>query len=83
MTLPDRIRTLHRDWRIRIRHDDPTAEAQVVKAEALIDRLDKGLATNQTYLDLATPTAAQTTAHVKALTRQVSAMIRLQRRTLG
>lgn len=45
-------------------------------------KLDTALANNATYLALASPTAAQTTAQVKALTRQVSALIRLERRNL-
>lgn len=35
------------------------------------------LATNRTYIGLATPTAGQTTAQVKALSRQNNALIRL------
>lgn len=35
------------------------------------------LAGNKTYAALATPTAAQTTAQVKALSRQVNGVIRL------
>jgi len=42
------------------------------------DRLRTALAGNATYLAIATPTAAQTTAQAKALTRQVSALIRHQ-----
>lgn len=35
------------------------------------------LATNKAYVALAAPTAAQTTAHVKALSRQQNGIIRL------
>lgn len=39
------------------------------------------LAANATYLNLASPTTAQNTAQIKALTRQVTALIRLIRAT--
>lgn len=40
-------------------------------------RTGVALQTNAAYLALATPTAAQTTTQVKALTRQVSGLLRL------
>jgi hypothetical protein len=48
-----------------------------VNADALRQAAADALATNRTYVGLATPTAAQTTAQVKALSRQVNALIRL------
>lgn len=49
---------------------------------AIRDRLAQAIAGNVTYLGLATPTAAQTTTQVKALTRQIDALIRLANRQL-
>lgn len=48
------------------------------RAQQLEARIDTALAANSTYLALATPTAAQTTAQTKALTRQVQALLRLR-----
>lgn len=48
----------------------------------LLDRAAQALTVNRAFLDLASPTNAQTLAQVKALTRQVSALIRLQLRAL-
>jgi len=53
---------------------DPTE----VNRLTIEDRLRQALTNNATYLAIATPTAAQTTAQAKALTRQVSALIRHQ-----
>lgn len=51
-------------------------------AAALLAKADAALATNATFRALASPTNAQTLAQVKALTRQVSALLRLARRDL-
>lgn len=53
--------------------DDPV---QVNRA-TLVDRATQALATNATFLALASPTNAQTLAQVRSLTRQTSALIRL------
>lgn len=51
----------------------------VVVADTLGDRLDAALDGLRSYLGLATPTAAQTTAAVRLLCRVGVASIRLQR----
>lgn len=43
----------------------------------LIDKLTKNMAQNKTYLDLASPTAAQQTNQLARLTRECNALIRL------
>ena len=55
---------------------DPT----VTNRATLTTAATNALASNITYIALASPTAAQQTAQVKALTRQVDALIKL---TLG
>lgn len=64
---------------------DLAAAIEQVKRERVRDgnertlhnRARNALATNATYLALASPTNAQTAAQVRALTRQVTALIRL------
>ena len=58
--------------------DTLAAQTQDTNRGTIEDRLRQALAGNATYLAIATPTAAQTTAQAKALTRQVSALIRHQ-----
>lgn len=43
----------------------------------LLSRLRQALATNQTFIAIASPTTAQVTAQAKALSRQVDALIRI------
>ena len=50
---------------------------ELVNADAIRATALNALAANRTYVALATPTAAQTTAQVKALTRQMNGVIRL------
>jgi hypothetical protein len=50
------------------------AEAVLI---VLRQRLRTGIGTNRDYLALSTPTAAQTTAQVAALSRQVTALSRV------
>lgn len=54
------------------------AEAQVAANRGTLeDRARKALSGNRDFLALAAPTNAQTLAHVKGLTRQNTALIRL------
>lgn len=55
----------------------PPAGSPEANAQTLRDKVAQALATNATYLGRANPTAAQTTAQVQALTRQMNALIRL------
>lgn len=55
--------------------------ADTVTAD-LATKARAALTTNQTFLDLASPTNAQTLAQLKVLTRECSALIRLQGRTI-
>lgn len=59
-----------------------TAEEQAARTAATNDktireRADAALTTNANFLALATPTNAQVVAHVRALTRQATGLIRL------
>lgn len=56
--------------------------AAATNAQTLRDKATAALAGNATYLALATPSNAQVAAQVKALTRQVNALIRLEVRAL-
>lgn len=47
-------------------------------SELLTERISSAIDSNKIYLAITTPTAAQATAQIKALTRQVNAMMRLQ-----
>lgn len=51
--------------------------------ETLRSRADTALASNSTFLAIGNPSAAQNAAQVKALTRQVNALIRLQLQDLS
>lgn len=58
--------------------DQATGSQVLVSNETSIrDRLQLAMDTNNTYLAISAPTAAQTTAQVKALARQNTALIRM------
>lgn len=73
-------RTIHADTIKRVDRDDATGDERITYAnpneQTLRQQARQAMDANRTYLALATPTAAQTTAQVKALTRQVQALIR-------
>lgn len=50
---------------------------QAVNRKALLDKAQTAITNNVTYLGVASPTTAQNTAQIKALTRQVNALLRL------
>jgi hypothetical protein len=54
-----------------------TARATATNRDALLAKVGPALTTNAAYLALASPTTAQNTAQIKALTREVSALARL------
>lgn len=56
----------------RVRSGTDTDRAQQLQA-----RMVQAIAANTTYIALAAPSTAQNTAQIKALTRQVQAMLRL------
>ena len=58
--------------------EEQTTRTETSNSETLRARARTTLGTNTTYLAIAAPTTAQNTAQIKALTRQVSALIRLE-----
>jgi hypothetical protein len=54
-----------------------------VNEKALLDKAKAALTANATFLAIATPSNAQVSAQVKALTRQVNALIKLAARDLA
>lgn len=55
----------------------PDITVEETNADLLRSKVATALATNATFLAIATPTAAQITAQVQRLTRECSAVIRL------
>ena len=65
----------------RVLTEDEIQAVSVSEAEkSSTDRLRAALETNTRYISLEKPTAAQVAAQTKALTRQVSALLKLQLR---
>ena len=56
--------------------DADNTDPNVANAATIYGRAQTALTTNQTYLALSSPTTAQNTAQIKALTRQMDAMLR-------
>jgi hypothetical protein len=80
-TDPDTVRNYTPEENARA--DAEAAEATLVANEAeLIRRAKSALTGNATFLALGSPTNAQTLAQVRALTRQVNALIKLTARDL-
>lgn len=64
--------------------DTAAAEATAgVNEQTLRDRARAAMTGNATYLGRSSPTAAQNTAQIQALTRQVNALIKLEVRDLN
>lgn len=61
-----------------IAEEEVELPARVVNLEQLHGAARTALTSNRAFLANASPTNAQTLAHVKALTRQVNALIRLE-----
>lgn len=55
----------------------PAAQTSATNRAALLTKARTAQTTNATYLALASPTTAQNTAQIRALTRQVNALIKL------
>ena len=51
--------------------------------DSIVSKMQTAQTNNATYLAIASPTSAQNTAQVKALTRQVNALIKLAINDLG
>jgi len=54
-----------------------TTQPQKDAVAALLNKASNAVATNVTYLAIASPTNAQTVTQVRALTRQTNALMRL------
>jgi len=57
--------------------EEPIPTPDQVNAATMRGRLLQALAANAAYLGLATPTNAQNTAHLRRVTQELSALIRL------
>lgn len=57
--------------------DASTTAARQGNATTMRQRAEQALDANRTYLALGTPTAAQTTAQVRLLTQETTALVRL------
>lgn len=65
-------------WTVRLKtQDELDIDTATSNRSQLQSKAEQALSINVTYLSLTTPTTAQNTAQIKALTRQVSAVIRL------
>lgn len=75
ITAPDTVSQADLDAAVKLQVDSLSAHSN---HDTLVAKAQNAQTNNATFLALAAPTNAQTLAQVKALTRQVNALIKLQ-----